>query len=136
MFEIFSSKEGLIMKGAVNYYVRIFFFSNQNKVYALIKLFCKGVYIRYIGAGDGGFYKFFKKYFLASLKNFMVPPINFSFSVKSCLSQYFRVGNIHRMIQSTKKSISLYSVPMRENVGKKRTRITPNADGFYAVKKR
>ena len=29
--------------------------------------------------------------------------------------------------------ISLYSVQMRENAGKKRTRITPNADTFYVV---
>ena len=30
--------------------------------------------------------------------------------------------------------ISLYSVRMRENAGKMRTRITPNTDSFYAVK--
>ena len=30
--------------------------------------------------------------------------------------------------------ISLYSVRMRENPGKMRTRITPNTDSFYAVK--
>ena len=30
-------------------------------------------------------------------------------------------------------SISLYSVRMRENSGKMRTRITPNTDSFYAV---
>ena len=29
--------------------------------------------------------------------------------------------------------ISLYSVRMRENVGKMRTRITPNTDKFYEV---
>ena len=29
--------------------------------------------------------------------------------------------------------ISLYSVRMRENAGKMRTRITPNTDTFYAV---
>ena len=32
--------------------------------------------------------------------------------------------------------ISLYSVRMRENAGKMRTRITPNTDTFYAVKLR
>ena len=31
--------------------------------------------------------------------------------------------------------ISPYSVRMRENAGKMRTRITPNADSFYAVGK-
>ena len=31
------------------------------------------------------------------------------------------------------RSISLYSVPTRENAGKMRTRITPNMDSFYAV---
>ena len=31
------------------------------------------------------------------------------------------------------RSISLYSVPMRENAGKMGTRITPNTDSFYAV---
>ena len=30
--------------------------------------------------------------------------------------------------------ISLYSVRMRENAGKMRTRVTPNTDYFYAVK--
>ena len=31
------------------------------------------------------------------------------------------------------RSISLYSVQMRENTGNMRTRITPNTDTFYAV---
>ena len=31
------------------------------------------------------------------------------------------------------RSISPYSVRMRENVGKMQTRITPNTDSFYAV---
>ena len=31
------------------------------------------------------------------------------------------------------RSISPYSVRMRENAGKMRTRITPNTDTFYAV---
>ena len=31
------------------------------------------------------------------------------------------------------RNISLYSVRMRENAAKMRTRITPNTDSFYAV---
>ena len=57
-----------------------------------------GVY-KYVGGGDGGFYKFFKKFFLAQgtidlniswpsnffWKYFMAPPINFSFLFKAYL---------------------------------------------------
>ena len=54
---------------------------------------------KYVGGGDGGFYKFFKKIFLAQgtidlniswpsnflWKYFMAPPINFSFLFKAYL---------------------------------------------------
>ena len=57
------------------------------------------------GERGGGFYKFFKKYFVAQetidlniswssnffRKYFMAPPINFSFLFKAYLQQYFRV---------------------------------------------
>ena len=36
----------------------------------------------------------------------------------------------------TEYGVSPYSVRMRENAGKMRTRITPNTDTFYAVKLR
>ena len=59
----------------------------------------KGAYIKYVGVGAGGFYKFFKKSFLAQetidlniswpsnffRKYFMAPPINFSFLFKAYL---------------------------------------------------
>ena len=65
----------------------------------------KGAYIKYVGGDTGGFYKFFKKYFVAqetmdlniswpsnfSRKYFMAPSINFSFLFKVYLQQYFRV---------------------------------------------
>ena len=57
---------------------------------------CKGVYIKYVGGGTGGFYKFFKKSLIAQEtmdlniswtsiffeKYVMDPPINFSFLFK------------------------------------------------------
>ena len=60
---------------------------------------CKGVYIKYVGGGAGGSYKFFKKYFVAQgtielyiswptsffVKNFMTPLINSSSLFKACL---------------------------------------------------
>ena len=63
------------------------------------KFITKGAYIKYVGGGTGGFYKFFKKYFVAQetidlniswpsnffRKYFMAPPINFSFLFKACL---------------------------------------------------
>ena len=59
----------------------------------------KGANIKYVGRGAGGFYKFFKKYFVAHetidlniswlsnflRKYFMVPPINFSSLFKAYL---------------------------------------------------
>ena len=56
----------------------------------------KGAYIKYVGGGAGGFYKFLEKHFAAqetidlniswpsniSRKYFMAPPINFSFLFK------------------------------------------------------
>ena len=65
----------------------------------------KGAYIKYVGGGREGFTKFFKKNFVAQetidlntswpsnffRKYFMAPPINFSFSFKVYLQQYFRV---------------------------------------------
>ena len=65
----------------------------------------QGAYIKYVGGRAGGFYKFFQKIFVAQetielniswpsnffRKYFMAPPINFSFSFKAYLQQYFRV---------------------------------------------
>ena len=67
----------------------------------------KGAYIKYVewGKGAGGFYKFFKIFFVILetidlniswptnffRKYFMAPPINFSFLFKAYLQQYFRV---------------------------------------------
>ena len=59
----------------------------------------KGAYVKYVGGGAGGFYKFFKKKFIAQetidlniswssnffRKYFMAPPINFSFLFKTYL---------------------------------------------------
>ena len=59
----------------------------------------KGAYIKYVGGCAGGFYKFFKKYFVAQetidlniswpsnffRKYFMAPLINFSFLFKAYL---------------------------------------------------
>ena len=59
----------------------------------------RGAYIKYVGGGAGGFYKFFKKNFVAQetiglniswpsnffRKHFMAPPINFSFLFKAYL---------------------------------------------------
>ena len=59
----------------------------------------KGAYIKYVGGGAGGFYKFFKKSVVAQetidldtsrtsnffRKYFMAPPINFSFWFKAYL---------------------------------------------------
>ena len=63
---------------------------NKSKYKILIKK-RKGAYIKYVGGGPGGFYKFFKKCFVAQetidlniswpsnffRKYFMAPPINF-----------------------------------------------------------
>ena len=65
----------------------------------MLKNDIKGAYIKYVGGGPGGFYKFFKKYFVAQetidlniswpsnffRKYFMAPPINFSFLFKAYL---------------------------------------------------
>ena len=62
-------------------------------------------HVKYVGWGTRGFYKFFKKKFVAQEtidlniswssnffgKYFMIPPINFSFLFKAYLQQYFRV---------------------------------------------
>ena len=45
-------------------------------------------------------------------------------------TKYIRIRTLYGEIQS----ISLYSVRMRENARKIRTRITPNMDAFYAVR--
>ena len=64
-----------------------------------IFMYSKGGYIMYVGGGTGGFYKFFKKYFVAQgtidlniswtsisfEKYFMAPPINFSSLFKASL---------------------------------------------------
>ena len=56
---------------------------------------CKGAYIKYVGGGKEGFYKFLKKFFVAQetielniswpsnffRKYFMAPRINFSFFI-------------------------------------------------------
>ena len=71
---------------------------NRNKQQPLIeeKETDKGVYIKYVRGGAGGFYKFFKNYFVAQgtvelnisphsnffKKYFMAPPINFSLAFK------------------------------------------------------
>ena len=41
---------------------------------------CKGVYIKYVGKWAGGFYNFFKKYFVAqeAIKRNILWPSNFS----------------------------------------------------------
>ena len=63
------------------------------------KYYNKGVYIKYVKGGLGGFYKFFKKNFVAQeiidlniswpsnffRKYLMAPPINFSFLFKAYL---------------------------------------------------
>ena len=78
----------------------------------------KGVCIKNVGGeGGGGFYKFSKKHFVAQgtvelniswpsylFKKYLIaPPINFCLAFKPWLSQYFKVGSIHRNIKSTKK---------------------------------
>ena len=35
------------------------------RIFALPAIQCKGAYIKYVGVGAGGFYKFFKKIFVA-----------------------------------------------------------------------
>ena len=47
----------------------------------------KGAYINYVGGCAGGFYKFFKKYFVAqeTIDLIMAPLINFSFLFKAYL---------------------------------------------------
>ena len=63
------------------------------------KYFPKGAYIKYVGGGARGVYKFFKENFIAQetidlntswpsnffRKYFMAPPINFSFLFKAYL---------------------------------------------------
>ena len=70
-----------------------------------VNIFSQGVYTKYVEGGTGGFYKFFKKAFVAQEtiylniswpsnffgKYFMAPPINFSFLFKAFFQQYFRV---------------------------------------------
>ena len=65
----------------------------------IIGLFIKWTYTKYVGGGIGGFYRFFKKNFVAQEaidlniswssnflgKYFMAPPINFSFLFKAYL---------------------------------------------------
>ena len=72
----------------------------------LLFLHDKWAYIKYVGRGVGGFYKFFKKYFVAQgttelnilwLSNFieqnsMAPPNSFIFLFNPWLSEYFRVS--------------------------------------------
>ena len=92
----------------------------------LEKVFSKGAHIKYVGEEAGGFYKFFKKKFVAQetidlniswlsnffRKYFMALPINFNFLFKAYLQQYFRAVltvifkfqisievNIHNIIQ-------------------------------------
>ena len=69
------------------------------KVLRLTNIWTLGVYIKYVGGGTGGFYKFFKKYFVAQdtidlnilwpsyffRKYFMASSINFSFLFKAYL---------------------------------------------------
>ena len=71
-------------------------FSDTLISYFLFK-FCQGAYIKYVGGGAGGFYKFFKNIFVAQEtidlnilwpsnffgKYFMAPLINFSFLFKA-----------------------------------------------------
>ena len=94
-------------------------FFNRTPLVSLINICLKtlsfqllqGAYIKYVGGGwgegegGGGFYKFFKRFFVAQetidlniswpseflRKYFMAPPINFSFLFKAYLQQYFRV---------------------------------------------
>ena len=84
----------------------------------------QGAYVKYVGGRAGGFYKFFKKNFIAQEtidlnilqpsnffgKYFMAPPINFGFLFNAYLQQCFRVTfkfqstkevNIHNRIQKT-----------------------------------
>ena len=85
-------------------------FGNDFHEKVLIKLtiveynYGQGAYIKYVEGGAGGFYKFFKNFFVAQetkdlqiswpsnffRKYFMAPPINFSFLFKAYLQQYFR----------------------------------------------
>ena len=65
-----------------------------------MKIFSERVYIKYVGGVAGGFYKFFKRYFVAQgtvelhiswssnffKKYFMSPPISFSLAFKPWLS--------------------------------------------------
>ena len=99
-------------------------------------LFYKGVYIKYVEGGAGGFHKFFKNYFVAQgiielniswpssffVKSFMAPPINFSFlfiklacgSISGKYSRYYYIrtkgGNIHNNIQTVLTAVHKYSL--------------------------
>ena len=67
--------------------------------FAVLNKVLEGAYIKYVGGGPRGFYKFFKKNFVAQetidlniswpsnffRKYFMAPPINFSFLFKTYL---------------------------------------------------
>ena len=75
-------------------------------------------YINYVGRGAGGFYKFFKNFFVAQetidlnisrpsnflTKNFMDPPINCSFLFKVYLQQYFGVVLSNIQISNHRRS--------------------------------
>ena len=80
-------------------YSDAFIYIKSLKIIYEYKLIYKGPYIKYAGGGAGGFYKFFKKFFVAQetielnisrpsnffRKYFMAPPINFSFLFKAYL---------------------------------------------------
>ena len=80
-------------------YSDAFIYIKSLKIIYDYKLIYKGPYIKYVGGGAGGFYKFFKKFFVAQetielnisrpsnffRKYFMAPPINFSFLFKAYL---------------------------------------------------
>ena len=80
--------------------------------------YIKEPYIKYVGGGVGGFYKFFKKNFVVHetidlnisspsiffRKYFMAPPINFSFLFKAYLQQYFRVVVSNIQISNQQRS--------------------------------
>ena len=89
----FNSGGSLLLKGNI-----LLSESSEAATHSCSKSF-KGAYIKHVGGGIGGFYKFFKKFFVGQetldvsisrpshflMKYFMAPPINFSFLFKAYL---------------------------------------------------
>ena len=83
----------ILYPSSVSWKITPLYFFSSNNIYFAQKEPIKGVYIKYVGGGLEGFTNFFKKIFVAQetidlniswpsnffRKNFMAPPINFSF---------------------------------------------------------